>query len=250
MKNILIIMIAVAQNYWAMAQSKIEKDFEVADNQKIVLEFDEASIINVSEWDEKHIRIHATVSINDNTQNEAYKINSDSERGQVAIRGSIQNKESLPQVIRIKKGDEIFTFQTDDWEDPVIKDFYRQHGDEGIQWKSYGISWDVQISLLVPKKKEIIVNSKHGIIELENLSGKVHASSKHGGIDLTVNENTGSEIDVKTRWGTIYSNLNLDINDQLSTNRDWNHVVGVTSGRKDGSQFNLESRHANIYLRY
>lgn len=250
MKNTLIILMLIVQNYWTIAQSTIEQDIDVAKNQRIILEFDEASIVHVSEWDEQYIHLSATVSINDDTQNEAYKVHLDSDNDLIVLSGLIQDKEKIPQVIRIKKGDEVFTFQTDDWDDPSIKDFYKQHGDKGIQWKSHGLMWHIDITINVPKNKTVTINSKHGIIELANLSGEIQANSIHGGIDLTINENARSEIDARTKWGTIYSNIKLNINENLSSDNEWNHIVGATSGNQPKSSFNLESKHANIYLRY
>jgi len=250
MKLILIIMIAIAQNSWAVAQSNIEMDIDITENQKIVLEFDEANIVRVTEWDKQYIQLEAKVNINDNTQNDAFQINSNSEKGRVILTGYIQDKENLPQVIRIKKGDQVFTFQTDDWDDPLIQDFYRDHGRDGIQWKSHGISWDIELQLKVPQNKDLEIVSKHGVIELNDLSGSIQANSMHGGIDVTFAKSKGGEIDAKTKWGTIYSNLDLKIDKNRSSYNDWNHIVGRHPGSTVSSTYDLESKHANIYLRY
>lgn len=57
----------------------------------------------------------------------------------------------------------------------------------------------------------MIISSKYGIIELGNMLGKVEANSTHGGIDITVNEKMHGELDAKTKWSTIYSNINMKI---------------------------------------
>jgi len=94
----------------------------------------------------------------------------------------------------------------------------------------------------------VTVSSKFGIIELDNLSGNVEANSIHGGIDLSVNSSLKSKLIAKTKWGNIYSNLDLNIDKESSSNRDWNHIVASIHGGNTKS-IKLESRHANIYLR-
>ncbi len=250
MKYLLYIWILSGSISVCIAQTKISKKIEVSANQSIVLNFDDVSIVNVSEWQENYINIEANVNINENTKNDAFDITQNNADNQLIINGIIKNKDQLPQIIRIKKGDEIFSFQTDKWDDPKIQKFYEEHGHDDIQWKSHGISWEIDVQIKIPVGKTLQVNSKHGIIELLKMSGNVEANSIHGGVDVTIDKSTKTEIHAKTRWGIIYSNVVLDIDKSLSSNADWNHIVAKTSGGKSGPVFDLESKHANIYLRY
>jgi hypothetical protein len=248
MKYFSIIVILFVSYIHCFAQSEISRQYQHRSNQPLSLDFDEASIVNVSGWDEDYISVQAIVVINDNLQNDNYEIEDINENGQHLIRGSIKDKERIPRVIRIKKGDEIFTFQTDDWDSPEILDFYAKHGADGIQWKSQGISWDIKINVKVPKDTDLKIESKHGIIELTDFSSDVMASSTHGGIDLTVDAAENAKIDAKTQWGTIYSNVKMNIDEALSSDDQWNHIVANVNDGTD-HKITLESRHANIYLR-
>lgn len=247
MKN-LYIFILILSGSMSYAQTELKKRYEVSGNQSIQLEFDDASIISIEGWQENYISIEGKISINGNTQNDKYIIKESSSNGNRKITGYLKDKENIPRVISIKKGDELFTFNTDDWSSPEIRQFYEEHGRDGILWKSQGISWEINLTIKVPKNHDLVINSKHGMVELDKISGNVDANSIHGGIDLTVNSGMKSMLNVKTKWGEIYSNVDLKIDKESSSNRDWNHVVASVNGGKDQT-VKLESKHANIYLR-
>lgn len=247
MKNLFILTLIFSGGI-SYAQSVITERYETSENQVIQLEFDDANIIKVEGWNENYISIEASISINDNTQNDAYTIEETSLKGAIKITGYLKDKEKLPQVIRIKKGDEIFTFNTDDRNSPEIQRFYQDHGEDGISWKSHGVSWDINLTVKLPRHNDIIITSKHGIIELHNISGNIEANSIHGGIDLTLNSNMKSKLNAMTKWGNIYSNVDLDIDIESSSNKEWNHIVANFNGG-NGNSLTLESKHANIYLR-
>jgi len=243
-----IAMILLVSYLSCFAQSEISRQFKHQANQPLSLQFDDASVISVSGWNENYVSIQATVTINGDLQNDNYQIEEVNENGWHKITGFIRNKSSIPQVIRIKKGDEVFFFQTDDWNSPQIQNFYATNGRDGIQWTSQGISWDIKITIKIPSDADLKIESKHGIIELTDLTSNVEATSTHGGIDLSVSSGETAKIDAKTRWGTIYSDLNLKIDKTLSSDDDWNHVIGNVNGGS-GHTLTLASKHANIYLR-
>lgn len=248
MKKIYLFVLLLASFNWCFAQTKVSKRYEVKSTQQIKLQFDDANIINIVGWNENYISIDASVRINNNRHNDAFQFEENADSSSKSITGFIKDKNRLPKVISIKKGDEIFTFNTDDWDSPEIQKFYSEHGKEGIEWTSHGISREINLIIKLPQRSDVMITSKHGIIELENMLGKVEANSTHGGIDVTVNENMHGELDAKTKWGTIYSNIDLKIDKDLSSNKDWNNIIAsINSG--DGAPIKLESRHANIYLR-
>lgn len=244
--SFLVTILVTAQISYA--QLKLEQRIDIDSNQPFKMQFDEASLVHISSWNERYIFIEATININGNMNNDAYKLVETSDQKLKAIRGYIDGKEDLPQMIRIKRGDEIYTFQTDDYNNPEIQEFYAKYGQQGIGWVSHGVHWDITLDVKVPTGSNMQVLSKHGIIELVKVTGQVQATSKHGGIDVTVDSNVPSTIDAQTKWGSIYSNVNLDLDYRLSSEHDWNHVVGYINGGKENN-FVLEAKHANIYLR-
>lgn len=247
MKNIYIFVLILSGSI-SYAQTNLAERYDVSTNQTIHLEFDDATIVNIQGWQENYVSIEASISINGNTQNDKYIISESVNNGNKIITGMLKDKNQIPRVISIKKGDELFTFQTDDWNAPEIQKFYDEHGEDGISWKSQGISWEIKLLIKVPRTNDLAINSKHGMIELVNLTGKVEANSIHGGIDLSVNSSLKCQLDAKTKWGDIYSNLDMNIDRNSSSNRDWNHIVATINGGSKQS-ITLESKHANIYLR-
>ena len=233
----------------AISQEALSKEFSVRSGAPIHLEFDEANLITVSGWSENKVSIQAKININDNQQNKAYRLKLEQEAKYDKIIGQIDQKDDLPEMIRIKKGDEIFLFQTDQWNDPIITKFIKEHGEEGIEWRSKGVIWEIFIDVKIPMDATCSIDSKHGLIELSGITGKLTASSTHGGIDLSIGENMDGTLQAKTRWGNIYSNLDLEIDEDQSSDREWNHVIAKIKGGRAKSSYQLESRHANIYLR-
>ena len=230
------------------AQTVITERYEVAANQTIHFEFDDATIIDIQGWQENFVSVEASIAINGNTQNDKYIINESLKDGSKVITGLLKDKDQIPRIISIKKGDELFTFHTDNWNDPEIQKFYDEHGEEGISWKSQGISWEIILSIKVPKINNITIYSKHGMIELANVSGDIVANSTYGGIDLSVRSGMKSMLEAKTKWGDIYSNLDMNIDLESSSNKNWNHMIAKINGGNNQS-IKLESKHANIYLR-
>lgn len=247
LRFIILITLVVASQH-AICQSSVSERIEMNGGKQATLQFDEASIVHVTGWQESYILVEASVSINNNLNNEAYQVESTSDGAAKKITGFIKDKKSLPRMIRIKKGDEIFSFNTNDWDNPEIQRFYEEHGREGIQWSSQGVNWEIDVNVKIPNNLNATISSKHGVIELENVYGEISATSTHGGIDVTFNKQMKSELNAKTKWGSIYSNLDLAIDKDQSSNRDWNHVVASYNGGS-GSTITLESKHANIYLR-
>jgi hypothetical protein len=248
MKKIFIFIILLASVNYSFAQSKISKRYEVNINQSIKLQCDDANIISIVGWSENYISIDASVRINNNQQNDAFQLEQVTDGNTIRITGLIKDKKNLPKVITIKKGDEVFTFNTDDWDSPEIQKFYKEHGKEGIEWTSHGISREINLVIKLPQKSDVMITSKHGIIEMENILGKVEANSTHGGIDVSVSKNMKGKLDAKTKWGTIYSNLNMEIDKESSSDKEWNNIIARINGG-NGASLKLESRHANIYLR-
>ena len=247
MKN-LYLLILILSGSISYAQSVLTEHIELSPNQTVHFNFDDATLISLKGWQENHISIEGNISINGNTQNDKYTIDIADEKGIKIIKGFLKDKDKIPRVISIKKGDELFTFNTNDWNSPELQKFYAENGEEGISWKSNGISWDIKILIKVPVNQNFAVSSKHGLVEINNIRGNISANSVHGGLDLSVSNNAQCRIDAQTKWGEIYSNLVLKIDPKSSSSEDWNHVVGTING--GGSQsISLTSKHANIYLR-
>jgi hypothetical protein len=228
------------------AQTSLQESIEVSRNQKVNIEINDANLINVSGWDENHILVEATVRINNGKNDDSYKIAMEKRDGELFIEGFIQDKNQLPRIIQIKKGDQIYSFNTDDMNSPDIQKFYEDEGKDGIQWTSHGVMWDIQYKISIPQNIQLNIQSKFGLIDIENFNGPIQANSKHGGVDLEVNASRKMEFDLRSDWGEILTDLDLEFD--KSESKNWMHVSCNLNGG-GGTLASLESKHGTIYLR-
>ena len=228
------------------AQTSLLETNYVKNNQKVNIEINDANLINVSGWNESYISIKALIQINNGENDESYKIETQNKSGEVYIEGFIQDKDQLPRIIQIKKGDQIYSFNTDDLSSPEIQKFYDEQGKDGIQWTSHGVMWDIQYEISVPQHIQLSINSKFGLIDIENFNGSIQANSKHGGVDLAVNSSRKMDFNLKSDWGEILTDLNLNFN--KTEFKKWTEITCDLNGG-GGTMAILESKHGNIYLR-
>jgi hypothetical protein len=233
---------------WAtvFAQTSLQETVDVSRNQKVNITVNDANLINISGWDENYISIKASVQINNGKNDDSYKIEIQNKEGAVYIEGFIRNKDQLPRIIQIKKGDQIYSFNTDDINSPDIQKFYEEQGKDGIQWTSHGVMWDIQYEISIPQHVHLNVHSKFGLIDIENFNGSLQANSKHGGVDLAVNASRKMDFNIKSDWGEIFTDL--DLNFDKTKIRKWTEFSCDINGG-GGTLASLESKHGNIYLR-
>jgi hypothetical protein len=246
MKKLIAIFVCFPIWMNTFAQSTLQENIEVKRNQKVNITINDANLINVSGWNENHILVKATVRINNGKNDDSYKIETEKRNGEVFIEGFIKDKNQLPRIIQIKKGDQIYSFNTDDMNSPEIQKFYEEQGSDGIQWTSHGVMWDIQYEISIPQHIQLIIESKFGLIDIENFNGNIQANSKHGGVDLAVSASRKIDFNLKSDWGEIFTDLDLRFDKNESKN--WTHISCNLNGG-GGTLASLESKHGNIYLR-
>ena len=118
---------------------------------------------------------------------------------------------------------------------------------------------------------EIEVTTNHSGVELDNVTGPMSIStvhgdiegnmgtvnqsspisivSTHGDIDLGIPSGTKANFRISTGWGEIYSDLDLKVDRDQGSMKQYgaNKVVGKLNG--GGVSFEVKSTHGSIYLR-
>ena len=247
MKKALLAFLTIGITHFGIGQPF---DFPLSGGQSIKLDFRDANIIDVRGWDQEFVRVEPRVKINLGQNDDAYKVTSELSGGQLYIQGFIEGKEDLPEIIQIKKDDQLYHFMTDDWNSPEIQKFYEEQGEAGVQWVTHGVAWEIDLTISVPKELELLITSRHGLIDVEGFEGTLTADSRHGGVDVALTANASHRINLSTKWGEIFSNLDLQFETRQFPQKgsDWN-VVKAHVNSQEGSLFTLKSRHGNIYLR-
>ena len=248
-KNLLLLCLFVFAEL-LQAQSVVEKEDDVKPGQAINLDFEYANLVNVRGWDQNKIKVSAKVLINMGKNDNSYLLESKSTNDEIRVTGFIKDKGELPQMITLRRDGQTYYFDGESWDSPELQKFYEEHGREGNEWMSHGVAWEIEIDIMVPRNAKLLVTSKHALIDIEDFSGSVKAVSKHGGIDLSIPDNSTNSFNLLTQWGVIYTNLDFaykkkSIGDNSSS---WTSVESSLNGG-NGSLINLESKYGNLYLR-
>lgn len=246
MKSLILIFAFFFTANHVFPQSSINKSIEVKKGQGVHVSIDDAQLINVRSWNENYMEITASIQINNGKNNDSYTMEVYEKAGRVHVDGIIRNKDKLPKMIQMKKGDQVYSFNTDDSKSPEIMKFYEEYGREGILWTSHGVMWEINYEIKIPSSVELNINSKFAMIDIENYEGNVQANSKHGGVDYALDSNKKMDFNLKSDWGEIFTNLDLNFN--TGHKRDEREVTCSLNGG-GGPLAILESKHGNIYLR-
>ncbi|MDN5201775.1 hypothetical protein QQ008_10390 [Fulvivirgaceae bacterium BMA10] len=246
--NLFFIAILFWINVQVLAQTKIDQSVATAPNQSVYLDMVHPKLINITTWEKSEISIQGTVSINKGENDSNFKINTENIGNELRIISLIEDYDNLPRKIKIRKGGTDYYFDTDDWNHPLIKNFYKEHGHEQIEWSSHGVIKDIKLEIKVPNNIALNVYSKNGIIEIKGFSGVLTANSKNGAVDVTIASSSRNKFNLKTKWGEIYTNLDVDIQKRQKGDNKWNEIACSLNGGS-GSLMSLESKNGNVYLR-
>ncbi len=100
---------------------------------------------------------------------------------------------------------------------------------------------------------KVKVNARHGLVKanFETINEHIDITARHGGVDITVPTNIKADLYASTRYGEIYTNMDIKVEPQndgelASLSRSSEVSAKLNGG---GKQLKLDARHANIYLR-
>ncbi len=204
-------------------QKVIEKTSPIKANQELSLNFKFADQITVTTWDKNEVYVKATISINDNKNNDNFKLELNKLSTGIEIESEIENMESL----RTRK---------------KIVD------DDGSTITYNSVNMDLYFEVKVPKNVRLEIETISGDIEIKGVLGKMDINTISGFIDLSLPEKHNADLNLSTITGGMYSNLTFN----KSKNDGYHHY-----GRHDltkrlnngGTRIYLKTISGDIYLR-
>lgn len=224
---------------FAKAQTNISRTFPVKGSQNVELKFDYPEV-KISTWNKNEIQITGIVNINDNENNDAFKIVETKNGNTITIEGLIPEIKNIPNRITVHNGNEKLTFKS--------KEEYEQYcktNKVSFNTISNGVNVDIRLEIKIPESLKTRIESTYGLVEIKDFRGEIVASSVYGGIDATVLEKNVGKLSAETYYGQIYTNLDAKLKGEDFD--DFHTAVTATPG--NGPQFHLESKYGNIYLR-
>jgi len=248
MKKLIFFSLLIIYTSNTIAQS-YQKDISANGINKIKMDFKFPEVIKISTWEKQEVSIAGKVSINNGQNNESFEIKTSTENEVLNISSIINDIDQLPKMIMIKKNGNNYYFNTTDSNSPEIQQFYKEHG-KSHNYQVHGVIKQIELEIRVPKSLELEINSKYGIVELINVSSPVSVIAKYGGVDVSVNSTDRWSITARTKFGEMFSDLQLSIDPQQSVGGDyfkWQTIKAELNG--GGSNCDIESKFGNIYIR-
>ncbi len=222
------------------AQTKIDKSFPVSNKKSVKFKFDYPQLIKISTWDQNRIHISGSVVINENESNNAFEINESNEGNVWTISGAIPALDKIPRRIKVTKGNEKIVFKN---KEELQK--YSKENNATFDSMSDGADISIELEIKVPVFLKTYVEATYGLVEVRDFRGDISVNALYGGVDATIEEKKAGKIVAETYFGQIYSNLDTKLSGKEID--DFHTSVSATPGT--GSQYNLESKYGNIYLR-
>ncbi len=235
-----IVMLMVVAAMTATAQTPVSKTFPVKAGQTISMHFDYPQLIRVSTWEKNEIAIEGMVSINGGEHDDEFKMDISSSGSEIEVRSEIPNLKNLPHRITVMRDGKKMVFKNKEEYKKYTDEFGKEYGS-----MSWGSDVDITLEVKVPKGVSTYVKSVYGLIEVKNFSGPLVAEATYGGIDAALVERNTGELKAETRFGQIYTNLEIKLSG--SEFKDFHTVVSAKLG--SGPNYSFESKYGNVYLR-
>ena len=230
------------------AQSRFERTIPFQRGKTLNIEFTYPEIIKVRVHDQDEIKVEGTVSINSGLFDENFDLVVNSSGNNIDIYSTIRDKDKIPHRITINVKGEKYIFMASGWDDPKIKEFMAEHDKSAINWMSNGLDIDIELTVTVPRSSDLNITSKFGTIEILGLPEQLVATSKHDGVDISIDPSSNYDFEIHTTFGEVYTNLDLELErqDGLRPYKAQKLVAHLNGG---GKKIVLESKFGNVYLR-
>ncbi|MEM6524257.1 MAG: DUF4097 family beta strand repeat-containing protein [Bacteroidota bacterium] len=229
------------------AQRSIEENFELGGKQKLEMNFKWPKLVRVQNWEGQTVKITGEVLINNGENNDAFKLRSKVFDDQIVITSAIEKLDDLPKKIMIKRDGMKYYFNTGDWNDPEVKKFLGEKENGQHSYMTMGVIKEIQIDVYLPKGVEVVINAKYGLVEINTISNPINVDAKYGGIDMAFGTSQ-KNLEAKTRYGEIYSNLPFELESNRGDFHNDNKWTVVSYKGKSESAV-LESKYGDVFLR-
>jgi hypothetical protein len=209
--------------YWVLAlsvnaQKIVEKNFSFSGKNMVLLNLEIADSIRIITWDKTEVYFKASVDINNNKNNDDYKINFDESGTDVRVRSNFD-----------------------------FKNGRNCCGDSDNCQCNCNCHSKIFFDLFLPKNADFSVETIDGNITISGVTAQVRAHSISGFIDFTATPDIQADLKMNTISGTMYSNFDF------SSEKNLRHIGGnsintILNGGGERS-IDLETISGDIFFR-
>ena len=173
MKNTIMLISLWVMVLPVMAQRNIDRHISFAGKDYLTMKIQIADSITVHTWNKPEVYARASVNINDNQDNEAYKVSFD----------------EVGKTVGITAG----------FEDNYFKGRKNCCNESVICWEVY-----------IPEKTAFSIETIDGNITIDGTTAGIRAKTISGFIDWAVRPDCNADLELKTISGTLYSNMEFN----------------------------------------
>jgi hypothetical protein len=215
MKNILIILILSALGQTLTAQKIIEKHFDFSKNKLIAMNIEIADSITIVTWNKKEVYVRASIDVNDNKNNDDYKVSFDESENAISIKSKFE----------FEKGKNCC----------------------GDCHCNCSCTSHINCAVYMPENVGFSVETIDGNISISGKTDQIRARTISGFIDITIAPDIKADLKMNTISGTMYTNFDFQ------KERNLRHVGGssintVLNGGGE-KKIDLETISGDIFFR-
>ena len=232
MKKIYLILGILFLTATAFSQTFVEKTAKVKNQSNLVLDFDFADEITIKGWDKDEVLVKVSVDINDNEDNDAFRLDLKEMSSTISFTSEIENMKEISKnkvvVKKSKDGKRITTYSN-----------------------SWHIDMDIYFEVFLPKNMAINLSTISGDLILTNVNGEMDLETISGFIDIEIDQNAKASVNTSTISGGVYTDHDIQLIRKMKSNKY--HLVAGRSPdfnlNGGGRKIKLETISGNIYIR-
>lgn len=185
--NVFTYVLAILMSFSniAFSQKVIEKSSPIKETDDLTLDFEFADEIKVSTWSKNEVYIKATISINDNEDNDKFKLELKQRSTGIEFESEIEDMKSL----QIRK---------------------RFIDDDGHTVICNSVDMDLFFEVKVPENIDLEIKTISGDIDIKGVLGKMDINTISGFIDLSLPEKHNADLELSTITGGMYSDFDFN----------------------------------------
>lgn len=243
----LLVLVCIVGTSWS--QTSISETFDVKDFDELDLAFEYPEIVRIKVWDQPQVKIEGTVDIQDGEFDEDFELRTRKVGNRFGIESKINNLSKHKRMVVWSDNDD--DDDDDDGGRTVVTsdkgvNIYTGSG-KSSRFRN-GLFISIELEVTIPKDMLVTLDARYGIVEVLESPKSLTVDARYGGVDVMISESQSVELDAKTQWGQIFSNLDIPLevggNDMIGK---W--MKAHAALKRGDNRLSVESQYGNVYLR-
>lgn len=233
----------------AYSQKEVKYEFDATNIKEVNIQLEFPELVKLKSWDGDKVRITGSAMVNMGAHDDNFEIEANREPGRLFITSQIRDIGNIPHKVWAKQEDgTIRYFDSPDWRSEEVQKYLDEN--PGHRSISNGVIKQIALEIYVPKNMALTINCKYGLLEIKDFDAPLNANSKFGGIDITFSAKNRIDVSAKTKFGEVYSNLDIEFKNTYGSINDHNNWLVLESKFNNGGlSYTLKSEHGDLFLR-